>query len=280
MCFSVAVPSSSASAGSGNIYFQIKAPTSMQWVSLGTGSHMGDSYMFVMYQDGNGNVTVSPRQGTGHTAPELDTSDMAAKLTLLAGSGVSNDGQTMTANVACANCETWQDGGKMSLTDTKSHWIAAWNSGPSFATTSQGKELTYHEGYVHFRVDLTKAAVVSDSNPFMQQHGGSGSKTPPGSGLSDGDARSGSPDSGATTVSDEGGYKAIMVAHGVGMTIVMVVLYPLGSLIMPVLGRWLAHGAFQMVGFVLMWASFGVGVHYALKGNVVSILPRHKSRYE
>lgn len=53
--------------------------------------------MFVIYTstDGN-NVTLSPRTASGHNMP---TSNNAAQVTLLEGSGVSNN--VMTANVKC-----------------------------------------------------------------------------------------------------------------------------------------------------------------------------------
>lgn len=297
MCFSVGVPSSSASAGSGNIYFQITAPTSAQWVAMGPGTDMADSYMFIMYENGKGNVTLSPRQGARHVPPRLDTSASVAKLTLLAGSGVSSDGRTMTANVACANCESLAGGGKLSITDTKSNWIAAWKSGPSFSTTSLSQQLSVHDDTVEFQLDLTKATLSSDKNPFVHSAvSGSGSDSGPNSGSpsggsgsgsgsgssngdrdsdpdSDSDSDSGSSGSGVTVTSDNKENNAIMLAHGVIMAIVMVILYPLGSLLMPLLGKWRVHAAFQMLGFILMWAGFGLGVRSALVGKMVSILP-------
>lgn len=80
ICYSIAVPTSSASSNSGNIYFQLKAPTSYSWVALGTGSQMAGASIFVMYQDGNGNVTISPRLGTAHSQPQWDQSSTAAQL--------------------------------------------------------------------------------------------------------------------------------------------------------------------------------------------------------
>ncbi|KAK1768357.1 hypothetical protein QBC33DRAFT_577423 [Phialemonium atrogriseum] len=257
VCFSVGVPSSSASAGSGNIYFQITAPTSAQWVAMGPGTDMADSYMFIMYEDGKGNVTLSPRQGTRHVPPRLDTSASAAKLTLLAGSGVSSDGRTMTANVACANCESLAGGGKLSITDTKSNWIAAWKSGPSFSTTSLSQQLSVHDDTVEFQLDLTKATLSSDKNPFFH------------SAVSDPDSDSGSSGGGVTVTSDNKENNAIMLAHGVIMAIVVVILYPFGSLLMPLLGKWRVHAAFQMLGFILMWAGFGLGVRSALVGKML-----------
>ncbi len=60
---------------------------------------MRGAVVFVMYQDGNGNVTISARDGNqGHVEPQFD-STLAAGVQLLAGSGVVNG--IMIANVKC-----------------------------------------------------------------------------------------------------------------------------------------------------------------------------------
>ncbi len=61
---------------------------------------MSGSTIFVMYQDGNGNVTISGRKGLGEVEPKLD-STLQGGLELLAGSGVS--GGNMVANVRCGS---------------------------------------------------------------------------------------------------------------------------------------------------------------------------------
>jgi hypothetical protein len=261
VCYSIAIPTSSANAGSGNIYFQIKAPTSFQWVALGTGSAMAGSNIFLTYQDGRGNLTLSPRLGTQYTMPTLDTSSTAARLTLLAGSGVSADGSTMTANVACSNCQSWS-GGQMSLKSTSAKWIGAWKSGPSLATTDRAASITQHDGHSQFQVDLTKATISSDSNPFTTTNAGSST----GSGSNSG-SNSGITD---TSSSDKG---SVLVAHGIVMLLVMAALYPLGSTLMPLAGKWWVHGAWQTVTFCLMWAGFGLGVETARSRNMVSSAP-------
>lgn len=58
---------------------------------------MAGASIFVMYEDGNGNVTISPRNGgQGHVEP---LSDSALQVELLEGSGIV-DGR-MIANVLC-----------------------------------------------------------------------------------------------------------------------------------------------------------------------------------
>ncbi|GAB1310526.1 Integral membrane protein [Madurella fahalii] len=287
VCFNIAVPTSSANAGSGNIYFQITAPTSFQWVALGTGQAMSGSNIFLVYQDGRGNLTLSPRLGTSYSMPRLDTSSTAARLTLLEGSGVSSDGTTMTANIACSNCQTW-NGGEMSLTDTSAGWIGAWRAGPSLATTNTAANIAQHDGHAQFRVDMTRATIDSDSNPFLPGGGsgggggsGSGNGSSNGSGSGSGNGNGNGSGSGSGTGSGSTGGSGtgpssnngitqitasratIVVAHGIIMALVMAVLYPLGSLLMPLLGKWWVHAAWQTIAFALMWAGFGLGVQTA-----------------
>lgn len=267
VCFSVGIPESTASAGTGNIYFSITAPTSYEWVALGTGASMVGSNIFVMYQDGSGNVTLSPRIATSHSMPSEDTSSTAAQLTLLAGSGVS--GSTMTANVMCANCESWGSGGSLAVASTSTSWVAAWREGSSIASTNANAAIGMHDGTAQYKLDLTKATITSDSNPFVTTSSGGSTTTGSGGSSSSGDSSSGnsgdSSSSGGSSSSPgvvvaSTPKAAILTAHAVVMAIVMVFLYPLGSALMPLVGNWLLHGAWQGLAYLLMWAGFALGV--------------------
>ncbi len=240
---------------------------------------MSGSNIFLMYQDGKGNLTLSPRLGKQSQMPTLDTSSTAAKLTLLGGSGVSADGSTMTANVACSNCQSWS-GGTMSLKSTSAGWIGAWKSGSSLATTDKAATISQHDSHTQFRVDLSRATVSSDSNPFVTtgtatggSDSGSGSGAGSGSGSGDSDSGSGSggSNSGGGIIETTGPSRStVLVAHGIIMALVMAALYPLGSLLMPVIGKWWVHGAWQAVAYCLMWAGFGLGVVTAQERQMVS----------
>lgn len=96
ICYAVSVPQTTVSSGNGDVYMQISAPDTYSWVGFGYGSMMAGATIFVMYADGNGNVTVSPRSGVGHVMPKYNDQ---ASITLLAGSGVMNG--NMTANFKC-----------------------------------------------------------------------------------------------------------------------------------------------------------------------------------
>ncbi|KAK0618260.1 hypothetical protein B0T17DRAFT_592096 [Bombardia bombarda] len=271
VCFRVAVPSSSASSGSGNIYFQISAPTTYAWVALGTGSRMSNANIFLMYQDGSGNLTLSPRKGTNYQAPVEDTSSTAAQLTLLAGSGVS--GNTMTANIKCSNCETWS-AGTLDLTSTSSNWVSAWRSGSSLATTDTNAVISQHDDTQQFGLDLTQLTTTSDSNPFLQDSTTDGGNSSSGSGSDSGSGSgSGSTNNGSPFVTGASGpNRTILVAHGVIMAIVMAILYPLGSLLLPLLGKWWFHAGWQAVTFCLIRQKLFTQAHTTFGTVVVCLM--------
>ncbi|KAI0387406.1 CBD9-like protein [Hypomontagnella monticulosa] len=235
ICYQVAVPEASASADGGNIYLQLRAPTSYSWVAFGTGDAMADSNIFVMYADGAGNVTVSGRAGTGHTMPRHNA---ITQLELLGGSGIS-DG-SMIANVRCGNCGSWP-GGAMSLDSDGSNWIAAWKKGDAIDSTDLDAAIRYHDAHDEWLFDLTQGTVADNSNPFLgvrqfdntNRGVGRGSATNP---------------------------KIYIQAHGIIMAIVFVILYPLGSAVMPLLGKWVLHALWQFLAFLLMWAGFALGI--------------------
>jgi hypothetical protein len=89
-----------SSLSPGTIYLSLQAPSTYQWAGLGIGSRMAGATIFMMYADGNGNVTISARDGgVGHIEPQFNSSLMAG-VTLLEGSGIR--GGIMQANIKCA----------------------------------------------------------------------------------------------------------------------------------------------------------------------------------
>lgn len=243
--FSWGVPEQSSSSGSGNVYFQLTAPDTYSWVGLGIGSGMRGAEIFLMYQDGNGNVTLSTRQGEGHVMPQYTSRD---SVELLAGSGVT-DGN-MVANVRCGDCDSLDMSGSNS-------WIAAWHTGDSLDSSDTSEQITIHSGENVFNVDFSQASISSDANPFVN---------------SDGTTTSGnSGNDGAVTQSEDSGPSdTILLAHGVIMTIVFIALYPIGSLLMPLLNKWFIHAGVQFLAYLLMWAGFGLGYSYAKPEGYVS----------
>jgi hypothetical protein len=263
VCITVGIPATTISNGSGNIYVQIFASTAYQWVAFGTGSGMSGSNMFIAYQDGNGNMTLSPRRGSGHFAPSLDTSSSAAQLQLLEGSGVSSDGN-MVANFVCPNCVTWSSG-SLSLSGPDD-WIGAWKSGSSLATASESAGISQHDSTVTFQVDATQATISSDSNPFISETDG-GISTP-GGGSPAGD--NGSSNGGTGNVQTGGSKGGLLLAHGAVMMVAFALFFPAGAMAMPLFRSAAIHGAFQSFVYCLVLAGLAVGVNVAQRSGKVS----------
>jgi len=237
---------------------------------------MSNSNLFIMYQDGSGNVTMSPRLGTQYQQPRLDTSDTAAQLELLEGSGVTSDGRFMVANVRCPNCQTWGNGGSMSLTSSGAGWVSGWRAGSSLASTSQSESIQVHDDTSRFTLDLTQATIGTNGNPYLSsaENGDDSGSGSDGSGSGSGGAGNG--------VTEESGSpfnNNILVAHGVIMAITFAALYPIGSFLMPLLGKWWVHAVWQTISFILMWVGFGLGVQAAIDRDYVSAALRYWFSY-
>jgi len=298
--YSIGIPSdSSISASStGPLYFHLEAPTSYQWVALGIGSQMAGASIFVMYADGNGNITLSGRKGTGQVEPKAD-STLQAGLELLEGTGIANG--MMVANVRCTSCTLDSD-----KSSSDSPWIAAWSTGSAIDSTSTSATIRQHSGNnrVEAQVDLSQASIASDANPFLSSSTpsdstGSGSSSPttassskpttgsgsngyghggfgPGSNDDDDDdddddadddfrGGNGNGNSGVTF----GGSSSFQTitdyqkAHGIVMGIVVVLLFPFGAMFMRMGGSGIVHGILQVLSLCALLVGLGLGVKLA-----------------
>ncbi|ATY58696.1 cellobiose dehydrogenase [Cordyceps militaris] len=254
VCFTWGVPSAAIQSGTGNVYFQLRAPATYAWAGLGIGSRMSGAQIFLMYKDGTGNVTLSTRTGTGHVMPQHTQRPAVA---LLAGSGVV-DGQ-MIANVRCSDCAP-----SASLS-AASGWLSAWKATGALSSQDVAARIDYHDDHAVFQIDLGQAALAEDENPFVASSGGSGGSSGGGTNDGTGSGGTGSGGGGGSIVSPGGGGSgsgvspALRYGHGVLMMIVWVILYPAGALLMPLLGKWIFHAAFQTIAFLAMWAGLGLG---------------------
>jgi hypothetical protein len=137
------------------------------WVGLGTGTNMADSNMFIIYQDGNGNVTLSHRQASGRTMPQVPA-DSPVTTTLLPGTGVS-DG-FMVANFRCNNCTTWKTGESLDFTSAGTPMIGAWQEGDPLDSTDVEATIGKHTGSPRiFSLDLSTAIKATAGSPFVDQ---------------------------------------------------------------------------------------------------------------
>ncbi|KAJ6263732.1 hypothetical protein Dda_2302 [Drechslerella dactyloides] len=272
--YRVNVPASTANSGSGPIFFQITGPSSKQWIALGQGQRMAGAHIYVVYADGKGNVTVSPRLGTGHIEPQFNSD---ARVTLLAGSGIVN-GQ-MVANVRCDNCLQMAN---VRATDSRSTWLFAVKDGDPLDSTSTSAEISQHDNNGLFVFDLTQATGGNSANPFVaaapspsSARTGTGSNptsNPSGAPSSPSDTAAGNYDSGSD--SESSGAVSIVVTdtarmlkiHGILMGLAFAVLFPLGAIILRLLPsphKVHIHMAVQFIAFILAIAGLSYGVMLA-----------------
>ncbi|KAL5394800.1 hypothetical protein PMIN06_006326 [Paraphaeosphaeria minitans] len=169
VCFKLNIPENTASSGDGDIFFQLSAPATYNWVALGQGSSMSGANIFVLYTAGNGNVTISPRSVAGHSMPQFNSD---AQVTLLEGSGVANG--KMVANVRCSSCNSWS-GGSTGFSGSNGNWIyATKQSGGAQDTTSQSANIDEHDDHATFQWSYANAKGGNSVNPLVNA-GSSGS---------------------------------------------------------------------------------------------------------
>ncbi|EOD49164.1 putative integral membrane protein [Neofusicoccum parvum UCRNP2] len=287
ICYALNIPEDTASSGSGDIFFQITAPTSYSWVGLGQGSSMSGSHIFVVYTSADGNnVTVSPRLGTGHNTPQFNSD---TQITLLEGSGVAN-GQ-MTANVRCANCQSWS-GGSMDFTSSSASWIHASKSGSALNSDDQSASISQHgNDYGSWDWDFTSAKGGSSVNPFasgtatttgtssgtqscVPRPTSTGSGSGSGSDSSDDDVNYCAPGqtsgSGATQIGGGAALEAIkraqrmQTAHAVLACLAMVIFFPAGAISIRMFsfpGLVWFHGGLQVFAYAMFTAAVGLGIY-------------------
>ncbi|KAI5466141.1 hypothetical protein BGZ63DRAFT_123742 [Mariannaea sp. PMI_226] len=252
VCYSWGVPETAVKSGSGDVYFQVKASTSYQWAAVGIGSGMVGARIFLIYQDGDGNVTLSTRRGKGHIEPEYSEDK---GLHLLDGSGVKNG--EMIANIMCSDCTSLDFSGK-------NGWIGAWKKGKALNSKSRTEEITQHDDAQAFKVDFSTAAFTTSGNPFTAKSDSndgskSGSNSDSNSDSNNGSNSEPGSSDGVVTSGSTIDFNTFECAHGIIMSIVFVVLYPVGALLMPIIGNWMLHAGWQFIAFLAMWAGFGVG---------------------
>ncbi|KAL2869423.1 cytochrome and DOMON domain-containing protein [Aspergillus lucknowensis] len=227
--YSVTVPEETVSSGSGSVLFQIRAPTTFEWVALGQGTRMAGADIFVLYSASSQNVTISPRSGVGHVQPEYNPQ---AEVSLLEGTGIE-DG-VMTANVRCDSCRF----------SPSSSWIFAYKGGQPLDSESPEANINFHDDFGGTSIDLSNA-VTTLENPFLDYDASSPSNQPNEVG------------------GDAGNGDTILIAHGFIMSIAFVLLFPSFGLItaIPVPGIIVkAHAPLQILALSLAIAGMGLGI--------------------
>lgn len=242
--YSVNIPQSTASSGSGPIFFQLKSTIEVQWFAWGQGSRMQGANIFVVYSSADGqNITASPRLGVEHVEPLLNPQ---ARLSVLDGSGISNG--VMTANIRCDSCIAWP-GGHEDLSSSSSPWVWAVKYGSPLNSKSLSQTITIHDASGIAALDLQQATGGSSDNPFSTTSNGTTSSA--GHSL--------------LTV-NSGSVNKRRIAHATLMIVVFVILFPLFALLLhvfPSSNIVNIHASMQLVTLALAITGFGIGISMA-----------------
>ena len=228
---------------------------------------MSDSSIYIIYADGKGNVTLSPRRGVGQVEPEYHRGE---NLTLLEGSGVTAD--RMVANVMCSNCERW-DGGSTDFSSASGSWIYASRSGDPMESPDLDASIEEHnEDHAAFTWDYTSAKGGDSVNPFVAKQKTSGGSSSGNGGSNSGDggvssapapvsnpSQSGDSDDSSGTNTD-----MLVTAHGALAAITFLVLFPVGAALIRIPGMsvWF-HAGVQIFSYCCFIAAAGIGIYLA-----------------
>jgi hypothetical protein len=191
-----------------DIFFHVSAPAGHAWVGFGFGTQMLDALIFVAYTSQNGkNVTISPRIGLYHEAPQYTH---ALGVDVLEGSYVDN--KVYNINARCTSCRSWPISsgarGKISATSTAQPMLyAIGGDHMPLRTDSLQAKIEQHIAYGRFTIDLQTAT----GEAGIPDH--TTTKT---------DITYGK----ATTKS-----RLLTITHGLIMAICFVVLFPSGALL-------------------------------------------------
>lgn len=246
--YSVNIPSTTASTGSGPIFIQLKSTQELQWFAWGQGSRMQGANIFVAYasQDGN-NVTISPRLGIEHVEP---TYNGQAQISVLAGSGIK-DG-IMTANIRCDSCLAWP-GGSEDPNSSASPWVWAVKYGIQLHSDSLSLPITIHDVSGVAVLDLQKAIGGASDNPFLASNNSNTSGQ-------------------ALTTYNSGSIAGRRVAHAVLMILVFVIFFPLFALMLHTGAHSRLvdfHACFQLFTLAVAITGFGIGISLARSLHLV-----------
>lgn len=201
---------------------------------------MTSADMLLVYANGKGNVTLSPRFSSGHEQPTYDAN---IDTELLEGSGIANG--VMTANIRCGNCAR---NGKINFGSTSGTWIHARQSGSPLNTEEQQATITEHTEYGVFTWDFTPAVGGESTNPFTNANSNQITQS-----TSSADNTS---SSNRTTM---------ILAHGILASLAFLILFPVGAILIRLASFpsliWI-HAGIQLLAWVLFIVAFSLALAY------------------
>ena len=244
----------------GDVYFHMSGPKTHCWLGVGFGSEMENSFMIIAYAAANGhNTTISTRIGTGHTepvySPDFEILKVYNDTYAPNANTVVEDTGVIIAHAVCKNCSRWATG----FLDTESKaqpMLFALGPNQVFQEDSPAAGLPRHVEHGTYTMDMTQATNYSGWYGRVPAPNVPEFVFPP-----DDSAFA----SFATTPSDDVATMSnpLPTVHGVLMCFAFVILFPAGAIVMGVMKQALTHAAIQTVGFIFVFAAFGVGVKIA-----------------
>ncbi|KAE8552277.1 hypothetical protein EYB25_006171 [Talaromyces marneffei] len=257
--YSINVPEHTSTTGSGPIFLQIKSTVAVEWVAFGEGTRMQGSNIFVVYGNGNGNATVSPRLGGPHVEPLYNPQ---AQVSLLDGSGVSDNG-LITANIRCDSCITWSGGGHEDVTSASASWVWAIKYGKLIQSDSVSATIRQHDVAGLASVNLKAATGGNLDNPFLASASPTSSTASTSSFSPSSSSSSSSTQPVVVTTVGSQSTDRERIAHAVVMITVMVVLFPsfaLGIHLFPSSHTVVLHAWLQLSTLALAIIGFALGI--------------------
>ncbi|KAF2720857.1 iron reductase domain protein, partial [Polychaeton citri CBS 116435] len=276
-----------ADKDSSTISFHLSAPAAYGWTAVGFGSQMKDALIFIAYPSGDkSGVTVSPRTADGHSEPsyldKITCKPPGSTDGLAPGANtVSGDDQILSADVVCSGLDAWSGWKSLDFGSENSQFIFALgpdygSHGPGsshdkggswWASTSLSAGLQRHDQYGHFALSL-KAASAGDVSAVPAPNAAGGSSYT------------------GTAASDATGVKSdrdpAPIIHGLIMSLVWVIIFPVGAAVLKIMRKVLWHAACQGIGAVLFLMATAGGIkvsslynrskHFSSPHQVIGIL--------
>lgn len=130
---------------------------------------MPGALFLIVYEDGKGNVTFSPRLSNGHYEPKYFP---ALKYEILPGTGIFDD--YMNLVVRCReHCRSWpSDGtgrGWFDVSSPSEHAVYAFGPKEGYASSKQDAPLKFHQEYGSFTIDMKRTQGLADAPVLTEE---------------------------------------------------------------------------------------------------------------
>lgn len=255
-------------ADNGDIYFHMSGPVAHCWIGVGFGESMDNAFMLIAYPSANGlETTISPRISSGHYEPVYDPTKQIVHIhndTYAPNANtVTNNGTgTIIAHSVCLNCSRWATG-FLDTENPNQPFIFALGPNITFRSDSPEASIPRHGLAGQFTMDMRHATNYSGWYGRVPAPNVPHFIFPPN-------------DTAFASSNSAPAFNVIEMSntlpgvHAILMCISFVLIFPAGALIMGFLRRTLAHAAVQVLGFILVFAGFGVAVKFSGQYNKVS----------